>query len=75
MQKSSQIADFTGLTCTNLMIKLKILMNKLDSGNILNFYSTREQMDNIVQPFSKKPYKFLSEKIANNHYHISIIKR
>ena len=74
MQKSSQIADFTALTCTNLMIRLKISLKKMDSGNALQFYSTREQLDNILKPFSKKPYKFSSEKIGDNYYLITISK-
>jgi hypothetical protein len=55
-----EIFDFTSLTCTNLMIKLKILLKKLPKGEILNFYSTREQYDNI-----KKPFRYLVEVTKN----------
>ncbi|MHA1248635.1 MAG: hypothetical protein ACTSRP_01455 [Candidatus Helarchaeota archaeon] len=68
------IRDFTSLTCTNLMIKLKILLKKMKKGDILTFYSNREQYDNIITPFSKKPYQFEGNKVDDNKYLISITK-
>jgi hypothetical protein len=69
-----KIHDYTELTCTNLMIRLKILLKKLPSGDKLNFYSTREQFDNIKKPFTKYPYSFQGKKIEENKYNISISK-
>jgi len=71
----TEIPDFTDLTCTNLMLKLKILLKRKKSGEILEFYSNREQYDNIRKPFSKKSYSFNGEKVEDNKYHISILKR
>ncbi|MFX1312601.1 MAG: hypothetical protein ACFFHD_08325 [Promethearchaeota archaeon] len=71
----TEIPDYTDLTCTNLMLKLKILLKSKESGKILEFYSNREQYDNIKKPFSKKSYWFNGEKIGDNKYHISILKK
>ncbi|MGV9203143.1 MAG: hypothetical protein ACOC44_03880 [Promethearchaeia archaeon] len=68
-----KIEDYTGLTCTNLMIKLKIKLKKLRNGNRILFFSTREQYDNIRKPFSKK-YDFEVSKVDHNKYLISIEK-
>lgn len=73
MTAEEEIRDFTGLTCTNLMIKLKILLKKLKKGDDLIFYSNREQFDNIKKPFSKK-YNFEGKKIGDNKYIIEIGK-
>jgi TusA-related sulfurtransferase len=66
--------DFTDLTCTNLMIKLKILLKKLPVGEQLNFYSNREQYDNIKKPFAKDPYKLQGEQLGDNRYLVAILK-
>ena len=70
----TDIADYTNLTCTNLMIKLKILLKKLSNEDTLNFYATREQFDNIRKPFTKNPYRFQGEQVGDNRYYISICK-
>ena len=71
---TTNILDYTNLSCTNLMIKLKILVKKLPTGSSLHFYSTREQHENIKQPFSKKNFSFNSRFIEDNKYHIEIMK-
>ena len=71
---STETPDYSNLTCTNLMIKLKILLKKLQEGEELKFYSNREQFDNIKKPFSKKGYNFQGEKIENNKYLVAILK-
>ena len=71
---ADKIPDYTNLTCTNLMIKLKILLKRLSAGEILIFYSTREQYDNIKKPFSKKMFSFKGEMIGDNKYLIEMIK-
>lgn len=74
MDKAKEVQDFTQFTCTNLMLKLKILLKKLRSGEILHFLSTREQYANIEKPFSKAPYSFDAHKVADNTYAIKIVK-
>ena len=70
---NNEIPNYTNLTCTNLMIKLKILLKKLPSGDIIRF-SNREQHDNIKKPFNKKPYHFQGEQIEDNQYLVKILK-
>lgn len=70
----SNIYDYTNLTCTNLMLKLKIQTNRLKTNHFLEFYSTREQHDNIKKPFSRKNFKFSAKKIDHNMYHVKILK-
>ncbi|MCF2141967.1 MAG: hypothetical protein K9W44_18100 [Candidatus Lokiarchaeota archaeon] len=73
MVVETQIDDYSNLTCTNLMIKLKILTKKLKSGDYIEFYSTREQLANIQKPFSKNRFKIQSNQINSNLFHIMII--
>lgn len=70
-----EIPDYTELTCTNLMLKLKIRLKKLSNGSSIEFYSTREQYDNIRKPFSKDPYKMESGKVGKNKYYIKMSKK
>jgi len=60
--------DFTELTCTNLMIKLKILLNKLPPGDIVTFYATREQVDNTCSPFVGQGYQVSWDQKSDNRY-------
>ncbi|MHA1775562.1 MAG: hypothetical protein ACTSWC_02240 [Promethearchaeota archaeon] len=72
MEKETIIPDFSHLTCTNLMIKLKILSKRMKSGEILEFYSTREQLANIKKPFSKLPFQLEIFSTKNHLFHIKI---
>ncbi|MDH7510106.1 MAG: hypothetical protein QHH04_03570 [Methanolinea sp.] len=66
--------DFSELTCTNLMIKLKILLNKLSPGDTVAFYATREQVDNTCSPFSGQGYQVTWTEVAANRYLVRIGK-
>lgn len=66
--------NFTDLTCTNLMIKLKILLARLRNGDAVTFYATREQVDNTCSPFSRQGYKVSWDEIAENRYLVRIGK-
>ena len=74
MMSESNTPDFSHLTCTNLMIKLKINLKKLSQGANFEFFSNREQFDNIKNHFAKPPYNFKSRKLDDNKYYISILK-
>lgn len=71
---NGNIPDFSNLTCTNFMIKLKINLKKLSNKEIFEFFTNREQNDNIKNHFSKPPYVFDSKKIDNNIYYNAIKK-
>lgn len=66
--------DFTELTCTNLMIKLKILLSKLPKGEMITFYATREQVDNTCSPFSGQGYHVSWDQTAGNRYLVTLGK-
>ena len=69
-----EMNDFTELTCTNLMIKLKIMLNRLPPGDALAFFATREQVDNTCAPFSTNGYQVAWEQEAENRYMVRIGK-
>ena len=68
------VNDFTELTCTNLMIKLKIMLNRLPPGDSLAFFATREQVDNTCAPFSCNGYQVAWDQCAENRYRVRIGK-
>ena len=65
------IYDFTELTCTNLMIKLRIMVKKLKPGDLFEFFTTREGATNVESTFRKKML-VTSEEQEPNKYKISI---
>jgi TusA-related sulfurtransferase len=67
-------SDFTDLTCTNLMIKLKILLKKLAAGEELIFFATREQVDNTCSQFVSQGYGVKWEQSADNSYLVTMKK-
>lgn len=68
----TELKDYTGLTCTNLMIKLKILTKRMASGDALAFLTTREGNENLRSIFNKAPYSYKSQKIESNIFKIRI---
>lgn len=66
--------DFTELTCTNLMIKLKILLSRLPPGDSVAFFATREQVDNTCSPFLGQGYQVSWDQAAENQYLVRIGK-
>jgi hypothetical protein len=67
-------SDFTDLTCTNLMIKLKILFKKLAAGGELSFFATREQVDNTCSQFIRQGYDVKWGQSADNRYLVTMKK-
>lgn len=74
MTDGNKVLDFTNLTCTNLMIKLKILTFKMKKGENIQFLTTREGENNLSNPFSKSQYIYSASKIKDNTYHVKIQK-
>jgi hypothetical protein len=70
--EANDAKDFTELTCTNLMIRLKILLNKVSPGDAVTFYATREQVDNTCSPFSGQGYQVSWTQTAENRYLVRI---
>lgn len=61
--------DFRDYTCTNFMIKLKILLKKLKSGDQLTIISTREQYQNLPKKIFKNQLQ-LEHQIRDNNIHV-----
>jgi TusA-related sulfurtransferase len=70
----AEVQDFTDLTCTNLMIRMKILLNKLDSGDSITFYATREQVDNTCSLFSANGYRVSWAEKSQDRYLVTLGK-
>jgi hypothetical protein len=68
------IPDYTALNCTNLIIKLKIQLSRIQSGESIECLVLRVQHDSVAEPFSKAGYRVLSEKTDHNRFHLKIIK-
>ena len=71
---ATDIQDFSNLTCTNLMIKLKILLKALKKGDSLKFYSTREQSDTVSPLGKNKDLKLEKQMVEPNKFLISFQK-
>ena len=68
------IPDFSDLTCTNLMIRLKILLKKAPAGTPVVCYVRRDQKDTVEVPFSRSGYAVTIRKADTNRYRVSLIK-
>lgn len=66
--------DYTSLTCTNLMIKMKVLTQKMETGQSLKFLTTKEGNANLSGAFNKPPYKYEAQQIEPNLFYATIIR-
>jgi hypothetical protein len=69
------IPDFSNLTCTNLMIRLKILLKKAGPDASVECMVRRDQRDTIDVPFSHSGYEVKIRKVDNNRYRVSLKKK
>lgn len=69
------IPDFSDLTCTNLMIRLRMLLKKAPNGIAVECYVRRDQRDTIEVPFSRSGYCVEVHKADTNRYRVSLTKR
>ncbi|RPI39857.1 MAG: hypothetical protein EHM53_04170 [Methanoregulaceae archaeon] len=71
----AEVSDFSNLTCTNLMIRLKILLKKAPPHSTVDCIVRRDQRDTIDVPFSKTGYDVRIRKIDANRYRVSLKKK
>lgn len=71
----SKIPDFSDLTCTNLMIRLKMLLKKTPDGNPIECIVRRDQRDTIDVPFTKNGYDVKIHKMDANRFRVSLKKK
>lgn len=69
------IPDFSDLTCTNLMIRLKMLLKKAPEDMAVECLVRRDQRDTINVPFSRTGYEVKIRKMDTNRYRVSLKKR
>jgi hypothetical protein len=72
--KHANIPDFSDLTCTNLMIRLKMLLKKTPPGTPVECYVRRDQKDTVEVPFSRSGYDVKIHKADTNRYRVSLTK-
>lgn len=70
-----EIPDFSSLTCTNLMIRLKLLLKKTPDGKAVEFIVRRDQRDTINEPFSRSGYSVVFHRVDTNRYRVTLNKR
>ncbi|NLD56672.1 MAG: hypothetical protein GX651_00880 [Methanomicrobiales archaeon] len=73
--KHTDIPDFSDLTCTNLMIRLKMLLKKTPPGVPLTCYVRRDQRDTIEVPFARSGYEVTVKKADTHRYRVSLTKK
>lgn len=71
----STIPDFSDLTCTNLMIRLKMLLKKAPEGMTVECIVRRDQRDTIDAPFSRTGYDVKIRNVDTNRYRVSLKKK
>jgi hypothetical protein len=73
--ETGSIPDFSDLNCTNLMIRLKILLKKTQDDTALEFFVRRDQRDTIEEPFSRGGYTVTIRKVEANRFLVTLKKK
>jgi hypothetical protein len=74
-EKQKEIPDFSDLTCTNLMIRLKMLLKNAPPDSAVEIIVRRDQRDTIGIPFSRTGYDVKIRKIDTNLFRVRLQKR
>jgi hypothetical protein len=74
-EKQKKIPDFSDLTCTNLMIRLKMLLKNTPPESAVEIIVRRDQRNTIEVPFSRTGYDVKIHKIDTNLFRIRLQKR
>lgn len=74
MAENDPVPDFSNLTCTNLMIRLRMLLKKAPAGALVEFYVRRDQKDTVEVPFSRSGYRVNVHRADTNRYRVSLTK-
>jgi ERCC4-type nuclease len=69
------IPDFSSLTCTNLMIRLKMLLKKTPAGTPVEIIVRRDQKDTVEVPFSRTGYEVQVRRLEMGNYRITLTKK
>jgi len=74
-EEGTNVQDLSGLTCTNLMIRLKVLLKKTPPGDTVECYVRRDQRDTIEVPFARSGYLVKVLPAGTNLYRVSLKKK
>jgi TusA-related sulfurtransferase len=74
-ENAQEIPDFSGFTCTTLMIRLKMLLKKAPPGSVVEIIVRRDQRDTIEVPFSRTGYDVKIRKSDNNLFRVRLQKQ
>lgn len=69
------VPDFSDLTCTNLMIRLKMLLKNASPGASVECIVRRDQRDTIEVPFTRTGYDVKIRKVDMNLYLVRLQKK
>lgn len=72
--EQKEAMDFTAMTCTNFMIKLKLLLKQIQQGEEIRVIATREQYQNMPKKIFKPPFK-LEHRVSEANIHLLRISR
>jgi len=75
MGENQDIPDFSDLTCTNLMIRLKMPLKKTPPDSAVEIIVRRDQRDTIEGPFSRTGYDVKIHRIDTNLFRIRLQKQ
>ncbi len=75
MTAPASVPDFSELTCTNLMIRLKMLLNRAPPDAIVEVIVRRDQRDTIEVPFSRSGYDVQIRPVDPGRYRVSLKKK
>ena len=67
--------DFSDMTCTKMMILLKMRLRKTPVGTPVVFYVGRNQKDTVEVPFSRSGYDVQIDNADTDRYRITLTKR
>jgi hypothetical protein len=73
--KQKSVQDLSHLTCTNLMIRLKMLLKNTSPGTPVECIIRRDQRDMIAVPFSRTGYEVKVWRVEGGNYQIQLIKK
>jgi hypothetical protein len=68
----NKIPDFSDLTCTNLMIRLKMLLKNAPPDSVVEIIVRRDQKDTIEIPFSRTGFYVELRPVDPNRYYVKL---
>jgi hypothetical protein len=64
----TNVPDFSDITCTNLQIRLMMLLKNARPDSTIQCFVRRDQRDTINAPFTKTGYDVKIRKVDGNRY-------